>query len=147
MLIEPSHLKAAQNLLIEMEMKTTLSQSTDRNLDALIGGNPESGALKEAAKVFLNRYMSWDAVKDDLAMIYADAFTEEELTAITAFYQTPAGKKMAILSPELIGKGLELGQQRVQEHIAELQSMILNAINKEDAHSRQSAPPILIHNL
>jgi len=54
----------------------------------------------------------------------AEQFTEEELKDITRFYQTPSGKKMARLTPELTAKGAMLGQQEVQAHLGELGEMI-----------------------
>jgi hypothetical protein len=39
---------------------------------------------------------------DDLAKIYADAFSEQEMKEIIAFYQTPAGKKMLDQQPKLV---------------------------------------------
>jgi hypothetical protein len=39
---------------------------------------------------------------DDLAKIYAETFSEQEMKEIIAFYQTPAGKKMLDQQPRLV---------------------------------------------
>jgi hypothetical protein len=40
-------------------------------------------------------------LNNDVARIWANAFTEDELKAITAFYQSPAGKKFLDLGPKV----------------------------------------------
>jgi hypothetical protein len=39
---------------------------------------------------------------DDIAKIYAESFSEQEMKEIIAFYQTPAGKKMLDQQPRLV---------------------------------------------
>ncbi len=45
-----------------------------------------------------------------MATVYTESFTEQELDKILAFYDTPVGKKMVAITPELIKKGMEIGQ-------------------------------------
>lgn len=45
-----------------------------------------------------------------MASIYTESFTEEELDKILAFYDTPVGKKMVAVTPEITKKGMEIGQ-------------------------------------
>lgn len=45
-----------------------------------------------------------------MAVIYTESFTEAELDEILAFYDTPVGKKMVALTPEITKKGMEIGQ-------------------------------------
>lgn len=45
-----------------------------------------------------------------MAKIYTESFTEEEIDKILAFYNTPVGKKMVEITPELTKKGMEIGQ-------------------------------------
>ena len=42
----------------------------------------------------VNKYMPWEDVRESLVSAYTTAFTEEELKAILAFYQSPAGVKV-----------------------------------------------------
>jgi hypothetical protein len=75
-------------------------------------------------KAFLNKYMSWASLKDDMAKIYMAEFSESELNELTKFYQTPLGKKSIQKMPVLMTKGAEIGQKRVQEHLPELQAVL-----------------------
>ncbi len=44
---------------------------------------------------------------NDVARIWAKYFTEDELNAITTFYQSPAGAKLADIGPKVVGETLQ----------------------------------------
>lgn len=54
---------------------------------------------------------SMDELYDQLVMVYMDAYTEEEIDAIMAFYNTPVGKKMVAKTPEITQRSMQIGQQ------------------------------------
>lgn len=43
---------------------------------------------------------------DDIAKMYANAFTEQEMKDILAFYQSPAGKKLLVEQPKLVDSSM-----------------------------------------
>lgn len=49
-----------------------------------------------------------------IADLYADTFTQEEIEAITRFYLTPAGKKMIDKTPELTKIAARFGMEEAQ---------------------------------
>lgn len=49
---------------------------------------------EKLAKEFKDGSMSWEAVKPELAKIYADSLTDAELKEICAFYKTTIGQQM-----------------------------------------------------
>ena len=73
---------------------------------------------------FMNKYLGWENLKEDIAKIYVSKFTLDELIELKKFYQTPVGRKSSRLLPELTAAGAELGQKRVQQNIGELKKMI-----------------------
>ncbi len=121
---EASHRKAAESLLSLMNMDTVMGQAIDQMLQMQIKQNPAIAPYEQEMKSFLKKYMSWAGLKDDMIKIYADEFTEAELGELSAFYQTPLGKKTLQKMPTLMAKGAELGQRRVQEHLPELTAAI-----------------------
>ncbi|MDQ6623687.1 MAG: DUF2059 domain-containing protein [Verrucomicrobiota bacterium] len=121
---EASHRAAAEQLLGLMGMETLLTQSVDQMLAMQVRQNPAIAPYQKEMKDFLGKYMSWASLKDDMVKIYTDEFTEQELKELTAFYQTPLGKKTVQKMPALMAKGAEMGQKRVQEHLPELQAAI-----------------------
>jgi hypothetical protein len=64
----------------------------------------------------------------DVARIWANAFTEEELKSITAFYKSPAGLKFVDIGPQVVGASLQavktwsdrVGQELLDKSRAEL---------------------------
>jgi hypothetical protein len=121
---EASHRKATEALLGLMEMDTLLTQSVDQMLQVQVQQNPAIAPFQQDMKAFFAKYMSWASLKDDMVNIYMAEFTEPELKELTAFYQTPIGKKTVQRMPALMAKGAEMGQKRVQEHLPELQAAI-----------------------
>lgn len=121
-----SHLKAAQDMLMVMEVPEHMTGSINNILKVQTANLPlnQQKAFSDAMKAFLAKYLSWDLIKTDMAKIYAAEFSEAEIKELTTFYQTPLGKKMIEKSPILMQKGMLLGQQMVMTHQTELQEMI-----------------------
>ena len=128
---EETHRQAAETLLNLMDMDKLMSESIDQMLEMQVKQNPAIGQFKDEMKKFLSKYMSWSAMKGDMVKIYMSEFTEQELKELLAFYQTPLGKKTIAKMPKLMAKGAELGQQRVQEHLPELQKAIQEQATKK----------------
>jgi hypothetical protein len=59
-----------------------------------------------------------------MVKLYKSEFTEDEIRTMTEFYRTPVGKKAVSKLPTLTASGAQLGMQRVQSHMAELQQAI-----------------------
>jgi hypothetical protein len=117
-----SHYKAAEQMLTLMDMPTVLKKSVDEMVAMQVQQNPSIAPYETVMKEFLAKYMSWDSLKADMVKIYMDEFTEAELGELNKFYQTPVGRKTVEKMPTLMSKGAQLGGQRVQEHMPELQA-------------------------
>ena len=128
---QASHRKAAESLLNLMEMDKLISESVDQMLAVQIQQNPTIAPFQTQMKAFLNKYMSWASLKDDLIGIYVTEFSESELNELNKFYQTPLGKKAVQKMPGMMAKGAEIGQKRVQEHLPELQATIASEAEKK----------------
>ncbi|MEO5722623.1 MAG: DUF2059 domain-containing protein [Chthoniobacterales bacterium] len=121
---EASHRKAAESLLGLVGMEALLNKSVDQMLQMQVSQNPAIAPYQAEMKTFLNKYMSWPSMKDDMIKAYTASFTEPELKELAAFYQTPVGTKTIETMPALMAKGAEMAQKRVQEHLPELQAAI-----------------------
>jgi len=91
-------------------------------------GIPDTEKLGPVVKEFLNKYISYESVKQELAKIYLDNFTIKEIKALIAFYQTPLGRKVAEKTPQLTIDGMRIGSKQVLEHQNELQQMLIKAL-------------------
>lgn len=123
--------KKALELLGVMDMEATLNATIDNMMDIQMQQNPQLAQFEDVMRAFFAKYFSYDSLKDDLAAIYADAFSKKELDDLIAFYKTETGKKTIKVLPELQQKGAMLGMERVTEHQAELQMMLMEAMQEQ----------------
>lgn len=132
--------EAARALLELIEMDKLLGQSIEQMLDLQIQQNPSIGHLKPVMLKFMNKYMSWEALADDMIAMYVDVYEQAELEELIVFYSTPTGTKSVKLMPELMKRGSELGSARVQEHITELQQMIMDELKGQEERPMPATP-------
>lgn len=116
--------KEAEKLLNTMGMEQAFEQSISQMLDVQLQQNPALVPYKGVMQEFFSKHMSYEMLKPDMLKMYADTFTASELTEINKFYATEVGKKTISLMPTLMSKGAQIGADRVQANIDELQAMI-----------------------
>ncbi len=121
---EKSHRKAAENLLIVMEVDKSLPKLAEQVLEGQLQQHPQLAPQREVMQRFLNKYLNWTSVKEETILAYTHEFTEQEFKQLTAFYKTPLGQKAVEKMPKLMFIGGQIGLQRAQEHQAELRQMI-----------------------
>jgi hypothetical protein len=63
-----------------------------------------TGVVQQEALKLIGRRADLDS---DVARIWANAFSEDELKSITAFYKSPAGLKFVDIGPKVIGDSLQ----------------------------------------
>jgi hypothetical protein len=131
-----SHWLAIEEFFAVMNMKQTSDKTIDQMLAMQIRQQPQLASYKDVMTAFLRKYVSYEALKDDMIKLYQAEFTEDEIRAMTAFYRTPAGQKAVAKLPKLTASGAQLGMQRVQSNMAELQA----AIAKRDAELKAKSP-------
>lgn len=118
----------ALQLLEAMHVPDQVQSSLATAISTQVRLNPDVPGLQEALSEFLGRYVTWAALRDDYAALYASAFNEEELREMTAFYRTPAGERLARAQPQLTIAAARLGEQLVRRHAAELQEIITRRV-------------------
>jgi hypothetical protein len=70
-----------------------------------------AGDLKQiAAKINAQLQPRFSELTHEVALLYATHFTEAELKAILAFYQSPAGKKLLAIQPQVIDSSMAFAQ-------------------------------------
>lgn len=131
--ITPAHLKAAEEVLIASGAGNQLTQNIATMVKQSSANIPEDKKAKftEVVTIFMNKYMNWEVLKDQMAAMYAKEFTEKELKDLKAFYLSPLGKKLNEKQPVLFQKGAAMGQQAVASHQLELQEALQAAFKGE----------------
>jgi len=122
-----SHRKAAENLLIVMEVDKSLPQIVAQVVEHQVQQNPQLAPQREVLQRFLTTYVNWENVKEETITAYTHEFTEPELKQLTEFYKTPLGKKANEKLPKLAVIAGQSGLKQAQAHQKELQQMLSNA--------------------
>jgi hypothetical protein len=121
---EHSHRRAAENLLLVMEVDKSLEPLAEHVLENQLQHNPQLAPQREILQKFLNKYLNWASVREETITAYTQAFTEPELQQLTEFYATPVGKKASEKMPKLMFIAGQIGLKKAQANQAELQQMM-----------------------
>lgn len=140
--ITPSHLKAAEQLLISIGIDKQFGGMMDNIISTSSNQIPAEQRAKfiDVMKTFMNKYFTWDLLKDKMAVIYAEEFTEDELNQISVFYSSPIGQKVSSKLPALMQRGMMVGQNAVAEHKGELTQMMQDAFGTSNQAPANQPP-------
>ena len=122
-----SHRKAAENLLLVLEVDKSLPKMVNQVVDNQLQQNPQLAPKREVMQRFLTTYLNWEQVKEEMIAACIKEFTESELQQLIAFYKTPLGKKANEKVSQLVFIAGQLGLRKAQAHEAELQQMLRSA--------------------
>lgn len=84
----------------------------------------------EAYRNNLAQALSWDSIKAELALIYQEELSDEEVEAIIVFYRSPEGQSLIAKLPVLMQRGAQVGQRRVEELMPEFQAQMSAAFER-----------------
>jgi hypothetical protein len=123
---------SSQDLALRLLEIFHVQEATDTAAQVMVNqimATNESLLSHEAVfREFSRRYLGWNAVRDDIAKIYAREFSEQELKQLLQFFETPLGKKFIQTNPSLTGKVARHIQSVVQAHEEDLAQMIADDI-------------------
>jgi len=121
-----SHRQAVETLFQLTQMEQKINESVQTVAQLQIQQEPGLAGKQDVLVAFLEKYIGWNALKDDLVEMYMQTFTEDELKAMNAFYITPTGQKVITIVPQLVQQRNRLAMQRLQANIGELRAAIGN---------------------
>ena len=67
---------------------------------------------------------TWKALEPDFVKLYSDAYTEDEIDGILAFYRTPLGRTMLAKNPALTEQSIAISQRRMAELAPKIQALV-----------------------
>lgn len=71
-----------------------------------------------------------DAMIDEMVPLYANHYTVAEIRQLTAFYQSPVGRKMMAISPTLAAEGMAIGQRVMMPRVGKLMQDMAQEVQK-----------------
>ncbi len=82
------------------------------------------------ANAELDKAVGWPVLKPELVKLYTNAFSEQELKELMAFYQSPLGKKVLENMPMLTAESARLTQAKLQSAVPQVNKLVAE-MNKE----------------
>ncbi len=132
-------IKMAHELFKVMNLEKIYARIVDDATNSLIRRAPKLESVKKKIHAYYNKYIGWDAVKDEMAKIYAKYFTAKDLEELVKFYKTDLGKKTLATLPKINSEGRSLGIKRMREHQQELQEIVQKALQEKEPKEKKEA--------
>ena len=124
---EASHVRAVNDLFKVFQVEKYYQNISDMTVDNLVRMQPSLSEKKKEITTFVQSFLSWKSIEPEITEIYKEAFSEAELRELIGFYQTPIGKKVLKVLPELSQKGMDLAQRRLTQNMTKLQEFAKKA--------------------
>lgn len=122
----PAKLALAERVFKALRVEESFHSRMDGMKQVMLKSMPTGGVLTDADKQLMTAAVAragnaiWPEYRARAVAIYADTFTEEELAAIAAFYESPTGrnfidKSRVELTPKLTGAMTDLTPKMMAE--------------------------------
>ncbi|MBX3726512.1 MAG: DUF2059 domain-containing protein [Xanthomonadales bacterium] len=81
----------------------------------------------------IGQSLSGETFLPEVAQVYVDVFSLEEIQAVTDFYRSPVGRKMLEKMPELMQRSIEISQRMVGEMMPGIDALVTRFASKAEA--------------
>lgn len=119
------------------QMQQMMVQSMEQGFRQGLEGEPLTPAQQRQVEATLQvmkdsfaSMFSWDVMGPEYRRIYQEVLTDEEVEGAIAYYSSPAGASMLAKTPELMQRGMAVGQRRAQEVMPQMQAQMARAIEE-----------------
>ena len=156
--VDPAAMAATRQLLATMKMRDTMIAAMRQmeqqipaqmraSIAAAINANPDLNAqqkqavlgkleqdmpaMSARATALMNDPSLIDEMIAQIAPLYAETFTVDELRQMTAFYASPTGQKVLAATPALMARGMEIGMRTVAPRV---QKMLAESMQADAGH-------------
>ena len=128
---------------LDAMMDTMLRSLMPMVTDQMRKDNPnlsekDAGIVNEAVVEAMGDFMP--KYKDAIADLYANSFTEDELTALVTFYETPTGRSITQKMPALTPKSMQLMSQMLPDIIEDMKAKVCAKTTCPKSGDAKSAP-------
>lgn len=117
-----AHRAAAVEYLEAKGTPQLLERTCRTILEKQLAAQPELAGHREKLLGFYRRAFGFDALKDDLAAIYAREYSEAELRELTRFYRSALGRKSVAVEEKLVPEFAALLERKIGEAVAAAQA-------------------------
>ncbi|MBD0318704.1 MAG: DUF2059 domain-containing protein [Gemmatimonadetes bacterium] len=120
----PSHLAAARELTDAVNVRGATAAGIEIMMETQIEANPAMAPYRAVMLDWARDIFSSDEAQDAFSRLYAELFPEEDLRALTAFFRTPVGRRLADSQGSLARRGAEVGRKLAEANQADLMARL-----------------------
>jgi hypothetical protein len=136
--MSPESEKAAYELFKSLRMKEGIAAALNQSLEVQVKRQPAMAPYKKIYQDFFAKYTRWDDMKKELARLYSQVFTAEEMKQLSRFYSSKLGQKSLGTLPKLTQLSMILAQKRIAAHSAELKKAVGKKAKELEAAAKKS---------
>ncbi len=114
------HMQLCYETLEAAQFEKQLKDSAAQLLSAQMQANPALIPYRPELEAFYAKCLNYNEIKDDIAKIYSQLYTPEELRQLIAFYKSPIGQTFLKKNPELTVKFSMLTEKIIAKNAPEL---------------------------
>lgn len=114
-----------------------------QSMQQALGDKPPTPEQKSAIDQLPGRFaallreeFSWSTMKSQYASIYLEAFDQEEVDGLLAFYASPAGQATLDKMPVVVQKSMAMAQERMQSFLPRMQRLIQQSVDEAKAANK-----------
>ncbi len=93
----------------------------------------QTDELKDIYRAWFNNDIDRNAIKTQIATLYANTFSKNEMEDIIDFFETPTGQKLITKTPEITRLGAEIGMTAAQNSQQQLMDRLQPFLEKHGA--------------
>jgi len=116
----PSHQAAGERLLRAMNAEKTIERTMELMFESMFAQDPDMAKVQDIMREFAAEVVDWETMGPEMLRAYVEIYSEEELNALAAFYESPVGQRIIEKTPELTARLGLLNQAQMQEKMPEL---------------------------
>ena len=95
-------------------------------------------AMRTVLREFMDEHFRYEDLEPAFVRMYADAFTEQEIRDLAAFYRTPLGQRVVETLPEITAASQRIAMERLQTVMPQLMQQIMEAMQAEGGTTPES---------
>jgi uncharacterized protein len=125
-----------ERLLDAMNADATINQLFDQIKAMTAAQIPPGATPEQTAKArevqdkildLVKSRISWEKMRPSYITLYSETFSDEEVSGILAFYQSPPGRAMLAKMPALLTKLIQVAQTQMAELQPDIQRILREA--------------------
>src|SRR5579864_1634581 len=134
---EPAKEAKIERLLTAMNADAMIDQMFEQIKAMTASQIPPGATAEQAAQArqiqskildLVKARISWEKMRPQYVKLYSETFSDEEISGMLGFYQSPAGRAMLAKMPTLTTKIMQIAQAQMTDLMPEIQRITREAV-------------------